>query len=249
MNKEFYSKWKQQQYYIIIGIISLVSLFFLPMIGSEVGLEWKVPTTVVGWIVYVLSKLMVAGLNILIFHCFVLQAKINIRNDENYLEACKILDKISPSDTDKIRSPGEYYKEIYGTKGVTIFVTSALSAIGLTQAVLTFDWISMLTYFFTVLMGLIFGVLQMNQTELFWTEEYLKYARKVKEDLEEAQRKLEEEAKREAEAAKHTVMVEDQGGAMVEDQHIQPGDDNTGTFGGIDILEPIDSNSCISDIQ
>ena len=194
MNREIYSKWRQWQYYIIIGIISLVALFFLPMIGSEAGLAWNIPTTTVGWIVYIVSKLLVAVLNILLFHCFILQAKINIQDDPNYVEANNILDKVSPSDTDKIRSPGEYYKEVYGKKGVTIFITSVLSAVGLTQAVLTFDWISMLTYFFTVLMGLIFGILQMNQTETFWTTEYLRYAKKVKEENEKAKELLEQEA-------------------------------------------------------
>ena len=182
MHKELYVKWKQWQYYIIIGIISMVALFFLPMIGSEAGLTWKVPTTFIGWVVYIMSKLLVATINILIFHCFILQAKINVQDNANYLEAINILDIASPRDTERIRSPEEYYKEIYGKKGVTIFITSVLSAIGLTQAVLTFDWISMITYFFTILMGVIFGILQMNQTETFWTFEYLRYAKKVWEE-------------------------------------------------------------------
>ena len=182
MHKELYVKWKQWQYYIIIGIISMVALFFLPMIGSEAGLTWKVPTTFIGWVVYIMSKLLVATINILIFHCFILQAKINVQDNANYLEAINILDIASTRDTERIRSPEEYYKEIYGKKGVTIFITSALSAIGLTQAVLTFDWISMITYFFTILMGVIFGILQMNQTETFWTFEYLRYAKKVWEE-------------------------------------------------------------------
>ena len=239
MNKEFYSKWKQWQYYIIIGIISLVALFFLPMIGSEAGLAWNVPTTVVGWIVYIVSKLLVATLNILIFHCFILQAKINVQGDPNYVEANNILGKVSPSDTDKIRSPGEYYREVYGKKGVTIFITSVISAVGLTQAVLTFDLISMLTYFFTVLMGLIFGVLQMNQTEIFWTSEYLRYAKKTK--------KEDDEAKRLAEIEEHSQLVESESPAVAEEEYLQQTDDSTGNIGGTDILESPDSSGDIGD--
>lgn len=175
---KIYEKWKQWQYYIIIGIISLVALFFLPMIGSEAGLAWKVPTTVAGWVVYVVSKLLVATINILIFHCFTLQAKINVQENAKYLEAIKILDSQLPTNTDDCRSPSEYFRNTYGKKGLTIFVTSVLSAVGLTQAVLTFDWISMLTYFFTILMGVIFGVLQMNQTEIYWTSEFWRYAKR-----------------------------------------------------------------------
>lgn len=175
---KLYEKWKQWQYYVIIGVISMVALFFLPMIGSEAGLAWKVPTTTAGWIVYVVSKLLVATINILIFHCFILQAKINIQDDVKYIEAIKILDEVLPLNTDDFRSPSEYFKSTYGKKGLTIFVTSVLSAVGLTQAVLTFDWISMLTYFFTILMGVIFGVLQMNQTEIYWTSEFWRYAKR-----------------------------------------------------------------------
>lgn len=177
---KLYEKWKQWQYYVIIGVISMVALFFLPMIGSEAGLAWKIPTTTAGWIVYVVSKLLVATINSLIFHCFILQAKINIQDDAKYIEAIKILDEVLPLNTDDFRSPSEYFRTTYGKKGLTIFVTSVLSAVGLTQAVLTFDWISMLTYFFTILMGVIFGVLQMNQTEIYWTSEFWRYAKREK---------------------------------------------------------------------
>jgi hypothetical protein len=178
-SSEIYSKWKQWQYYIIIAIISLVALFFLPMIGSEAGLAWKLPNTTAGWIVFIVSKLLVAGLNILIFHCFILQGKLNISQDPKYLEANAILERELNQKENAPRSPEEWAKSCYGKKGLAVFATSIISAVGLTQAVLTFDWISMLTYLFTVLMGIIFGVLQMNQTEVYWTQEYWAYAQSV----------------------------------------------------------------------
>ena len=217
---KFYDKWKQYQYYVIIGVISLVALFFLPMIGSEAGLAWTVPTTTAGWVVYVVSKLLVATINILIFHCFISQAKVNIQDDPKYVEATEMLDKNSNNDTERFRSPGEYFKGTYGKKGATIFITSVLSAVGLTQAVLTFDWISMLTYFFTILMGVIFGILQMNQTEVYWTTEYWKYAKKTKE--------LMELAEKESNKQRH---------------------DSADNIRGTDILESTDCNSSTSNIS
>jgi hypothetical protein len=174
---EFYDKWKQYQYYVIIGVVSLIALFFLPMVGSEVGLAFVLPNTVAGWIVYITSKLLVAALNVIIFHCFILQAKINIKDNPNYLAALDLLRRMDQNNYPNPRSPQEYFREIYGKKGITIFITTILAAIGLTQAVLTFNLISMLSYLFTVLMGLIFGILQMNQTEIFWTEEFYEYAK------------------------------------------------------------------------
>lgn len=225
---ELYEKWRQLQYYVVIGIVSLVALFFLPMIGSEAGLAWNIPNTTAGWIVYITSKLLVATINILIYHCFILQAKINIQDDPKYKEATEILNNILDSDTERFRSPREYFKSAYGTKGVTIFITSVLSAIGLTQAVLTFDWISMLTYLFTIIMGLIFGVLQMSQTEIYWTTEYWQYAKRIEQV--EAERKA-------AEALE-----------VLKKEVPEQADDSSGDIGGTDILEPLDvpSPTCVS---
>lgn len=180
-----YDKWLQLQNYIIIGVVSLVALFFLPMIGSTVGLEWSLPNTLVGWIVYVVSKLLVAGLNIVIFHCFILQAKVNVQDNKQYIKACEIMRNVKDEKELSPRSPSQYLKGLYGRKGTSIFISSIIAAVGLTQAVLTFDWVSMLTYFFTILMGIIFGILQMNQTELYWTEEYLSYATEVERTIAE----------------------------------------------------------------
>lgn len=168
-------KIKQSLYYIIIGVVSFIALVFLPMIGSTIGLGWNIPDTVVGWIVWVGSKLIVSTLNVLIFHCFMCQAKINIKDNENYKKAREILTDVNLKEI-KPRSPGKWKAEQYGKKGVTIFITSSLAVVALTQAVLTFDYISMLTYLFTIIMGLIFGVLQMKTAEEYWTREYYEYA-------------------------------------------------------------------------
>jgi hypothetical protein len=66
-----YEKWKQYQNYAIIAVASIIALLFIPMLGTEVGIAWVLPTTVAGWVVYITTKALVAGLNVLIFHCFV----------------------------------------------------------------------------------------------------------------------------------------------------------------------------------
>ena len=183
-----YEKWKRLQYYVIIGIISLIALLFLPMLGSEAGLTWIVPTTTVGWIVYIASKLVVSGTNILIFHCFILQGKTNILNHPNYIKAQEILCNVEKKEFAP-KSPQEWHKSVYGKKGTTVFITTLLSSIGLTQAVLTFNLVTFLTYLFTVIGGIIFGILQMNQEEIYWTEEYLAYAKLEKEKHDDNLRK------------------------------------------------------------
>ena len=177
-------KIKQWMYYLIIGIVSMIALCFLPMIGSDIGLGWNLPNTEVGWIVWVTIKVIVAVLNVLIFHCFMMQAKINVKDNERYKEAMDIL-RLTKRKEYTPRSPSSWNKQQYGQKGVTLFITTALSTIALTQAMLTFDWMSMLTYLFTIIMGLIFGVMQMQTAEEYWTDEFWQYAQEVKHKLEE----------------------------------------------------------------
>ena len=177
-------KVKQWLYYFIIGIVSMIALCFLPMIGSNVGIGWNLPDTEVGWIVWVTVKVIVAVLNVLIFHCFMMQAKINAKDNEKYKEALDIL-RLTKRKEYTPRSPSSWNKQQYGQKGVTLFITTAFSTVALTQAMLTFDWMSMLTYLFTIIMGLIFGVMQMETAEEYWTDEFWQYAQEVKHKLED----------------------------------------------------------------
>ena len=178
-------KFKQYQYYIIIGVVSLIALLFLPLIGSEAGLAWNIPDTLTGWTVFVVSKLIVAVINILIFHCFNMQGKENIKEDPLYIEAIGILDIKLNSAEHAPKAPEVWLRQVYGRKGVAVFCTSILSTVGLTQAVLTFDFVSMFTYLFTITMGIIFGILQMNAAENYWTHEFWRYAKKIEKETDD----------------------------------------------------------------
>lgn len=170
-----YEKYRLYKNYAIIGIISVLLLGFLPFVGSEVGLAFVLPTTTAGWIVYITTKVIVAAANILILYCFVNQGKFNVRNDERYLAALAKLGEISPEKKPIPLSPAQHYRRVFGAKGTTLFVTSILGTMALTQAILTFDANTFLTYLFTLVVGLIFGALQMEGEEVFWTEEFPQY--------------------------------------------------------------------------
>lgn len=168
-------KIRQYLYYGIIGIVSFIALVFLPMLSSTTGLGWNIPNTAVGWIVYVVTKLIVAILNVLIFHCFMQQAKVNVADNESYKEARRLLMDIEDKNIVPI-DPRHWEKKQYLKKGTTIFITSILGAFALTQAILSFDFATMLTYLFTIIMGVIFGVIQMKEAEERWTTGYLEFA-------------------------------------------------------------------------
>lgn len=176
---------KQGMYYIIIAVISLISVVFLPMVGSTIGLGWKLPDTTAGWVVWGASRAIVATINVLLFHSFMEQAKLNIKDNEHYKEAQDILVKVKRKEH-KPKSPAQWNAAQYGKKGVSIFLASAMSVVAIGQAVLSYDWSTALAYLFTLGMGIIFGIMQMKKAENYWTTEYYEYAL-MKKRMEEEQ--------------------------------------------------------------
>lgn len=186
----FKERWRFYQNYIIIGILSLISVFFLPMLGTEVGLGFKVPNTWAGWVVWILTKLCIVVINILLLDQFIKQAKVNVRDNEHFLEADAYY-TIKTEEDEYLPTPKEFISKLYKNKGITTTITSALSVFGLTSAILTFDWVSMLTYLFTIVFGIIFGWMTMNNVEEYWTDTYYrKYKRDKLLEEEEAKKQL-----------------------------------------------------------
>lgn len=170
-------------YYCLIFILSLlvmtVAPMFTPSANTDLGISAIFPHTPIGWAIYICTKLFVGVVNLLLFHCFVKQAKINIKDNVKYIEACKIYEMYHPREYNP-RSPKEYFGQLYRRKGIMIFLTSILSAMVLTNAILAFDLTAFVTYCMTILMGVIFGILKMKEVEAYWIGEFYDSAMKLK---------------------------------------------------------------------
>ena len=156
-----------------------VAPMFSPNVNTDLGVAAIFPHSPVGWAIYICTKLFVGIVNLLLFHCFVKQAKINIKDNVKYIEACKIYEMYHPKEYNP-RSPKEYFGQLYRKKGIMIFLTSILSAVVLTNAILAFDLTAFVTYCMTILMGLIFGVLKMKEVEAYWIGEFYDSAMRLK---------------------------------------------------------------------
>lgn len=167
--------WDMATYYALIAIVSIIALVFLPMIGSELPLSLLLPSTFAGWIVYISSKLLVAAVNMALFYCFMEQGRTNVKHYWHHVIANELLHRIKALSAIP-RSPEIWKRGEYSFKGGTITVTSILSAFVLGHAVLSFDWIMFLSYFLTLIMGIVFGLIQMKKSECYWAEEYYDYA-------------------------------------------------------------------------
>lgn len=202
---------KQGMYYIIIAVISLISVVFLPMVGTTLGLGWKLPDTTAGWVVWGVSRAIVATINVLLFHSFMEQAKLNIKDNERYKEARDILVKVKKKEH-KPKSPAQWNAAQYGKKGTTIFLSSAMSVVAIGQAVLSYEWATALAYLFTLGMGIIFGIMQMKKAETYWTTEYYEYAlmRKRMEEEQQIAEQSEQTQKTEENAVTEQINKEEQ---------------------------------------
>lgn len=170
-------------YYCLIFLLSLLVMTVAPMFSpganTDLGIAAIFPHTPIGWAVYICTKLFVGVVNLLLFHCFVKQARINIKDNVKYIEACKIYEIYHPKEYNP-RSPKEYFGQLYRRKGIMIFLTSILSAVVLTNAILSFDLTAFVTYCMTILMGLVFGILKMKEVEAYWIGEFYDSAIKLK---------------------------------------------------------------------
>lgn len=205
-------------YYILIGVLSFIALVFLPFFGSEVGMAFTFPTTAAGWVVYITQQALMALVNILIFHSFICQSYVNVKDDPNYIAARDIFHK-----NNKEYIPltlAQFNRKEYGKKGVAIFIGTLLGGFALTQAILTYDYVRMLAYLFTIILGIIFGIYEMKKYEEYLTYEYLQSALYY-------QRKKEEQLKQETENAKQTETVVQINMEVVEDEPIHEANDTS----------------------
>lgn len=186
---------KQWTNYIIIGIISIIALIFLPMLSSTADVAMIYPTTTMGWVIWTVTKLIIAIINMMIFHCFILQGKDLAKKTDAYKLAEELLRKLNPKIKRKLISPEEWTKKEYRTRAAWVFVMSLLGVFSLTQAILSYDWVSFLTYFFVITFGVVFGILEQRKTFEKWSDGYLEYAYWVVEELKakEEMEKIKEE--------------------------------------------------------
>lgn len=179
--EEWKVKLKQYTYYILIAALSIISLIVFPMLGSSAEINNTFPTDEMGWTTYIIIRCIVVLMNMLIFSNFLLQAKVNISEDESYKAANEILGKIKPKNY-KPRSPSQYLWKTYLTKGTILIITTICSLFVIGNAILNYDYMILIATIFTVIISIIFGVMSMRRTELYYTSEYLDYANYIKEN-------------------------------------------------------------------
>lgn len=179
-------------YYILAFSMSFVVLFFFPFFGSELNLKMNIPNSTAGWVLYVIDKLLVSGLNLGIFYSFNEQGRINVRDDEKFRKALEIVAKQKPKEYTP-RSVSKWKRQTYCTKGVGIVLGTLGTLIGIGNAILKYDYVLLITYILTIVISIICGVMQMLKAEEYYTTEFYDYAILLEKQQEEIKEKETEE--------------------------------------------------------
>ena len=120
-------------------------------------------------------------MNLLILNNFVLQARRNIKDNDNYIQANKILDKYKPKGY-KPQSPSQYMSRMYLKKGGSLIITAAASLITIGEAAVNYNYLLLIATVVTIVFAIVFGVVAMHNTEMYWTTEYLDYAHMIEDN-------------------------------------------------------------------
>lgn len=173
---------KQYLYYVIIGIFTFIVLVFMPMLGSSIDGGLKLPQGKGAWVMFVITRVFIAVTNIIIFYSFMQQAKLNVRNNKEYIEANKILLRVKNKRERKPMSPKKWEASQYLKKGTTLAIGTVFALFSLSQAILTYKYTDLISYVLLIFLATVFGIFQMKKAEIYWTTEYYRYAKMIEEE-------------------------------------------------------------------
>ena len=173
---------RQYLYYVIIGIFTFIVLVFMPMLGSSIDGGLKLPQGKGAWVMFVITRVFIAVTNIIIFYSFMQQAKLNVRNNKEYIEANKILLRVKNKRERKPMSPKKWEASQYLKKGTTLAIGTVFALFSLSQAILTYKYTDLISYVLLIFLATVFGIFQMKKAEIYWTTEYYRYAKMIEEE-------------------------------------------------------------------
>lgn len=174
--RQFFSKYL---YSLLVALIVWIALVLMPMFNTDGVVGLQIPESTLGRVAYFLIRGLVAVLVFMIFVLFDMQGKNNVLEDPKYLEAYNLLNTVEDKEYIPI-SPAKYKAKTYGLKAVTLSITTAVSACIIMEMVLSYNWALLASYGLSILTAIINGLIQMKKSEIYWTEEYVKYAHYIK---------------------------------------------------------------------
>ena len=183
-SKNLREQLKLYTYYILIAILSLLSVIVFPILNSTADISDTFPKDPTGWVMYCLIRVLVVVMNMLIFSNFLQQSKLNVKDEENYKRANQILGRCKPKDYHP-RSPKQYLTKEYTVKGAFLVVGTVASLFVIGNAIINYDYMLLIATVFSVITSIVFGIMTMRKAEIYYVSEYLDYALLIEKKLNE----------------------------------------------------------------
>ena len=183
-SKNLREQLKLYTYYILIAILSLLSVIVFPILNSTADISDTFPKDPTGWVMYCLIRVLVVVMNMLIFTNFLQQSKLNVKDEENYKRANQILGRCKPKDYHP-RSPKQYLTTEYTVKGAFLVVGTVASLFVIGNAIINYDYMLLIATVFSVITSIVFGIMTMRKAEIYYVSEYLDYALLIEKKLNE----------------------------------------------------------------
>lgn len=172
--------------YMIIVLVTALVVVIPPLVSGclygDVGMFF--PKDVEGWVLWGITNGGTSIGNVSLLVLFKIQAKRNVRDNENFKKANEILNRLVREKSVLIpRSPGKMNFQDYSSKVIPIVISTVSSFLVLTSVVVNFSAITLISTLVSATITLSTSWATMLKNEEYWTDEYLLYAEMIEKKL------------------------------------------------------------------
>ena len=160
---------------IVTSIVVFVPPLFAGCLQGDVSLFF--PKNEAGWVLWILTNSASALGNLSLLVLFKMQAKRNVREDDNFKKANEILRNLWKEKEIFIpRSPKKMNAQEYIVKGVWITVMTLSSFLVISSVIISFDVVTLISTVLSATAALCLSWVTMLRNEEYWTDEFLLWA-------------------------------------------------------------------------
>lgn len=198
---------------IAVVILSIISMFLVPLIGSYASGTTQFPQTIPAWILYFTCAIAVSICSLMIYLALHNQGKLNVKDEDEYIKAKELHLKnfermngkeIVPIDPFKWEKKQKTMKGIFQTLGIFF------GLLGFGLGALCWNNSQFISSTFSIILAIGFGLVHMGDVERMFTEGWLEWELYVQKKLD-----LEEKAKLETFEEEHINTLETQENAKL----------------------------------
>lgn len=192
---------------IAVVILSIISMFLVPLIGSYATGTTQFPQTIPAWILYFTCAIAVSICSLMIYLALHNQGKLNVKDEDEYIKAkelhLKNFERMNGKELIPI-DPFKWEKKQKTMKGIFQTLGIFFGLLGFGLGALCWNNSQFISSTFSIILAIGFGLVHMGDVERMFTEGWLEWELYVQKKLD-----LEDKAKLEALNEEGIILPED----------------------------------------